>query len=73
MSGLSDLGSPEAVLAALRAKQAKKKANQSKKEAEGTAPVKKAKPKKEMSFMEQLQAKTAARRGVTNDDDDDDW
>ena len=62
MSGLNDLGSPEAVLAALRAKQAKKKANQAKREADGTAPVKKEKPKKEMTFMEQLADKTAARK-----------
>ena len=63
MSGLNDLGSPEAVLAALRAKKAKKAAAQAKKEADGTAAPEKEKPKKEMSFMEQLKAKTAARRG----------
>jgi len=61
MSGLSDLGSPEAVLAALRAKQAKKKAKQAAGGGGGAPKENKKLPKKEMSFMEQLAAKTKAR------------
>ena len=50
-------------MAALRAKSAKKKAAEESRIAAGGEP-KKEKPKKQMSFMEQLKAKTDARRGA---------